>query len=54
MDKQLEDDINRLKKDLIAHIKSQGTKLDQMTKVGNSIATIKSLIEENNEDLGSN
>jgi len=37
---------DRQKRDLIAYIGSNRTKLDQMAKVGNLIAALESLIEE--------
>jgi hypothetical protein len=43
--KKIENNKNRLKKDLIAQIKSWKTKLDQIAEVRNLIASMKSLIE---------
>jgi hypothetical protein len=43
--KKIENNKNRLKKDLIAQIESWKTKLDQIAEVRNLIASMKSLIE---------
>ena len=45
MAKKIENNKNRLKKDLIAQIESWKTKLDQIAEVRNLIASMKSLIE---------
>jgi hypothetical protein len=42
---KIENNKNRLKKDLIAQIESWKTKLDQIAEVRNLIASMKSLIE---------
>ena len=51
---KIENNKNRLKKDLIAQIESWKTKLDQIAEVRNLIASMKSLFEGNNEIFGPN